>query len=306
MNSPVELWLRETNKRKSLASKSECYRIVDKLNLPVDIRIDRLGEVLSFHYFNESPPESEIFEFAETFAKQLNQPHWFLRQMINRGKDPNQKVLWKSPECPELWSAIENEITYIFKLNEGTSPGLFLDQRMRREWVKHHSKDRKVLNLFGYTGGFSLAAVFGGAKKTVTVDAGARYVEWTKQNFEANAFDTAEHEFWTADVLDYLEGAQKREHKFDLIICDPPSFGRSKRGTFKIEKDYEILVDLCSKVMNSKAQLVFSTNFESWKQKDFEKKCQVLAKNLGLHVKEFPSAPTDFNPSLLKTCLFQS
>ena len=305
MNSPVDLWIRESNKRKALRSKTECYRLVDKLNLPIDIRIDSLGDVLSFHYFSDAVPDDNIFEFIKSFAQHLEKPHWFLRQMVNRGKDPNQKTLWKSPDFPEPWSAIENEITYIFKLNEGTSPGLFLDQRERRNWVKHNSENKTVLNLFGYTGGFSLAAAVGGAKKTITVDVGTKYIEWAKQNFEANALDVEQHEFWVVDAFDFLEGAIKREHTFDLVICDPPSFSRSKTGVFKIERDYKLLLQYCAQVLNKNGQLIFSTNLEEWNQKDFEKKCGELAQELHLKIINYPAPPTDFNNNILKTCLFQ-
>lgn len=304
MNSPVELWLRESNKRKSLAQQSECYRLVDKTNQQYDIRIDRLGEVLSFQYFAELAPTEQILSFAADFAKQYGAPYWFFRTMINRGKDPNLKTLWKSDESLIQWTATENGISYIFKLNEGTSPGLFLDQRERRKWVLEHSKDKHVLNLFCYTGGFSVAAALGHAAKTTSVDVGAKYIEWTKQNFEINKLNLNTHEFWTVDSFDFLEGAVKRKHTFDMIICDPPSFGRSKRGAFKLSKDYRTLLSLCAQALLKKGVLVFSTNLEEWTQNEFEKKCAEAARDLKLNVLNFPAPPNDFNSAILKTCVF--
>src|SRR5690606_34186735 len=136
--------------------------------------------------------------------------------------------------------------------------GLFLDQRERRLWVQEHSQGKSVLNLFAYTGGFSVAAALGGAIKTTTVDVGSRYIDWARQNFEINHLNLANHEFWSVDTLDFLQGAIKREHKFDIAICDPPSFGRSKRGIFKIEKDYALLLESISKVLAKKGILIFS------------------------------------------------
>ncbi|HVK60276.1 MAG TPA: class I SAM-dependent methyltransferase, partial [Bdellovibrionales bacterium] len=175
------------------------------------------------------------------------------------------------------WTAKERELEFEFRRDAGLSPGLFLDQRANRAFIEGESQKRKVLNLFCYTGGFSVAAAKGGAEKVVSVDVSKTFLEWTKRNFELNGLALEPHEFRAIDAREYLAWAKKKSLTFDRIICDPPSFGRSQAGVFKIEKDLDALVESLIAVTAPHGKILFSLNFEGWDRDEFVSRMQSAA-----------------------------
>jgi len=112
-----------------------------------------------------------------------------------------------------------------FKINweEGQKTGFFIDQRENRKLVQEYSKDRAVLNVFGYTGGFSVYAMKGGANLVHSVDSSAKAIDLTNENIALNFEQTNRHEAFAVDAFDFLE---KADQKYDLIILDPPAFAK--------------------------------------------------------------------------------
>lgn len=127
---------------------------------------------------------------------------------------------------------LENGIRFGVDLAHGQKGGLFLDQRANRAEVRARARDRSVLNLFGYTGAFSLYAVAGGARRTDTVDQARPAIASAVRNFERNGFSTAPDVagFHAVDAFEYLERARRSGARFDLVISDPPAFARSRAG----------------------------------------------------------------------------
>ncbi|MDK2977831.1 MAG: rRNA (cytosine1962-C5)-methyltransferase [Bacteroidales bacterium] len=112
-----------------------------------------------------------------------------------------------------------------FKINweEGQKTGFFIDQRENRKLVQEYSKDRAVLNVFGYTGGFSVYAMKGGATLIHSVDSSAKAIDLTNENIALNFESTNRHEAFAVDAFEFLE---KADQKYDLIILDPPAFAK--------------------------------------------------------------------------------
>jgi 23S rRNA (cytosine1962-C5)-methyltransferase len=131
-------------------------------------------------------------------------------------------------EPPRRLVVGESGLKLIANLHEGQKTGLFLDHRENRAFVRSLSEGRRVLNLFSYTGAFSIAAALGGATQVSSVDIAADANAAARDNFELNGLDPEQHEFVSADVFEYAKGAQARERKYDLVICDPPSFANSR------------------------------------------------------------------------------
>jgi 23S rRNA (cytosine1962-C5)-methyltransferase len=146
----------------------------------------------------------------------------------------------------------------------GWSPGLFLDQRANRDWVQENSHDKDVLNLFCYTAGFSVAAALGGARSVTSVDTSKQTLEWAKENFALNEIDLNSHQFWALDAREFLQMAERQGRRYDLIICDPPSFARSKKSIFRIEKEFRPLVEQMGRLLKPEGKILFSTNYERW------------------------------------------
>lgn len=123
----------------------------------------------------------------------------------------------------------EGPARYEVDVVRGQKTGYFLDQRENRALVGRLAAGADVLNLFAYTGGFSIMAALGGARRVTTVDASAPAIETARRNLALNGLATAAHELVTADVFAFLEDAARRGRRWDLVVCDPPSFAPSER-----------------------------------------------------------------------------
>ena len=157
----------------------------------------------------------------------------------------------------------ENKLKFIVNLSDYLDTGLFLDHRVTREKIKAEVKEKKVLNLFSYTGSFSVYAAAGDANQVVTVDLSKTYLAWAQRNMKLNEFaDPSKYKFIHADVLQYLHTIP--ENYFDLVILDPPTFSNSKRmeDFLDIQRDHVRLINDCLRVLQSGGKIYFSTNYK--------------------------------------------
>jgi 23S rRNA (cytosine1962-C5)-methyltransferase len=143
-------------------------------------------------------------------------------------------------------TVLENGLTFGVDLAHGQKGGLFLDQRDNRERVRAMAQGRRVLNLFGYTGGFSVYAAAGQASATTTVDVAAGAIASARRNFERNGFALASHEFVAADVFAFVAEATRARRRWDLVISDPPSFAPSRKSLPTALAAYRRLHRLCA------------------------------------------------------------
>ena len=159
----------------------------------------------------------------------------------------------------------DSGLKFIVNLSDYLDTGLFLDHRMTREKVKVEAKGKEVLNLFSYTGSFSVYAAAGRAKKVVTVDLSKTYLDWAQRNMALNGYrDVLKYKFIQADVLQYLD--TESENSFDLIILDPPTFSNSKRmeDILDIQRDHVKLINDCLRILNPGGKIYFSTNYRKF------------------------------------------
>lgn len=159
----------------------------------------------------------------------------------------------------------EDQIKFIVNLSDYLDTGLFLDHRITRQMLKEQSKGKKVLNLFAYTGSFSVYAAAGGADEVITVDLSNTYLNWAKRNMELNVFtDQEKYKYLQADVRQYLKTIDPGY--FDIIIMDPPTFSNSKKMNdfLDIQRDHVELIKDCLSGLRSGGVLYFSTNFRKF------------------------------------------
>jgi 23S rRNA (cytosine1962-C5)-methyltransferase len=141
----------------------------------------------------------------------------------------------------------------------GYSPGLFLDQRENRRYVRHIAPKR-LLNCFAYTCSFSVYAACNGAS-TLNIDLSKKYLARGRENFALNKLSTIDHRFIRDDVRSVLPRLTRRGEKFDAIILDPPTFSRSPEGkTFQVQDDFENLLISALTVAERDAHVLVSTN----------------------------------------------
>ena len=144
--------------------------------------------------------------------------------------------------------------------------GLFLDHRNTRQRVGEMAAGKRFLNLFAYTGSFSVYTATGGAAASETVDLSNTYLDWARRNFELNGIDEARHQIVRADVFQYLQAAAQAGKTFDLIVMDPPSFSNSKKmlDILDIQRDHQKLIDGAMALLASDGLLFFSNNLRSF------------------------------------------
>lgn len=134
-------------------------------------------------------------------------------------------------------------------VRRGQKTGFFLDQRDNRAFVARFAAGARVLNLFAYTGGFSVHAALAGARQVTTLDQAKPAVAAAQDNFALNDLPVRSHEFVSADAFDYLEAADRR--RFDVVVCDPPSFAPSAKSVPRAINAYTRLNELVLGVVAS-------------------------------------------------------
>lgn len=159
----------------------------------------------------------------------------------------------------------EGGLNFIINLTDYLDTGLFLDHRITRGMVREEARDRHVLNLFCYTGSFSVYAAHGGAASVTSVDLSKTYINWAKRNMQYNKlYKDEKHEFIQGDVLEWLDYMPTGH--YDLIICDPPTFSNSKRmeDTFDVQRDHVMLLKKLLKGCTETGRIYFSNNYRNF------------------------------------------
>lgn len=184
---------------------------------------------------------------------------------LRRRKEHRLDQYQKMDESKAEFEVKEGGLTFIVNLTDYLDSGLFLDHRITRSMVRECSKEKRVLNLFCYTGSFSVYAMAGGAAKVVSVDLSNTYLQWAERNMKTNFGDTSNTEFIQADVLPYLSAL--KEERFDLIILDPPTFSNSKRmdAFFDVQQHHTTLINDCLRILTANGSLIFSTNYTKFR-----------------------------------------
>lgn len=161
---------------------------------------------------------------------------------------------WESFRLPEQWSIRYGELTFRLKPFAFKHTGLFPEQAVNWDWfgnkIKQAARPVKVLNLFAYTGGATLAAAKAGASVT-HVDASKGMVGWARENAKASGLESAPVRWIVDDCIKFAERELRRQNHYDAIIMDPPSYGRGPKGEiWKIEEAVFPLVALCTKLLS--------------------------------------------------------
>jgi 23S rRNA (cytosine1962-C5)-methyltransferase len=263
--------LQKVYKHKSKLAKRQnisCYRVYDH-DLPefpfcIELYEDKiyLAEYLRRHGMSDEEHE-EWFEQCEIIISDiLNVPVDKIYSRQRKRKTGRQGQYQKLTEEKEFFTVEENGLKFLINLTDYLDTGLFLDHRITRQMVYEEAKGKCVLNLFCYTGSFSVYAAAGGAGSVTSVDLSKTYLQWAEDNFVLNHFkDRDKFHFVHADVKQYLKIL--KPDSFDLVIMDPPTFSNSKRmkDFLDLQRDHaELLNDVLHSVTKNGA-VYFSTNY---------------------------------------------
>lgn len=246
-----------------------------KVEVPQEVRSKHLNEVFNgIHQITGIDDKNIILKKRE----------------VQKGTDQYEKL----DETQKRFVISEGECDFYINLFDYLDTGLFLDHRPLRKIILNTSNNKKVLNLFAYTGSISVFAASGGAKVT-TVDMSKTYINWAKDNFRLNDLRIDDHKFVRENVFDFLREDKER---YDTIILDPPSFSNSKKmqGSFDVQRDHSVLVHLCMKRLSKNGTLYFSNNNRKFKLDD-EVLTQYQVKDISLQ-----TIPQDFRDQKIHKC----
>lgn len=187
----------------------------------------------------------------------------------------------------------ERGILFEVNLSDYLDTGLFLDHRNARHMIQEAAYQKRILNLFAYTGSFTCYAINGFASKTTTVDLNPNYCAWAKRNLTLNGWgDSQDHTIVQSDCIRFLNHCRDT---YDIIICDPPTFSNSKRGsteTFSVNEDYVSLIQKCERILSDDGFIFFSTNSTSFRLDESQ-----LPARLSANATTAKTIPEDFKGS---------
>ncbi|MCE3021220.1 class I SAM-dependent rRNA methyltransferase [Staphylococcus pasteuri] len=190
----------------------------------------------------------------------------------------------------------ENFTFYNVDLEDGLMTGIFLDQKeVRKKLRDQFSEGRHILNVFSYTGAFSVVAAQN-ALSTTSVDLANRSRGLTEENFGLNAMDPKSEYIYVMDTFDFYNYAKRHGHQYDTIVIDPPSFARNKKKTFSVQKDYDKLIDGALDILSEKGTLLLCTNSSVFSLKAFKNVIKTTLDNAEVEyeIKEVMGLPKDF------------
>lgn len=176
---------------------------------------------------------------------------------------------WKiqNSKLPNTWQVTYKDLIFNLKLMGFKHTGLFPEQaynwNLIRETIKNANRQVKVLNLFAYTGAASIAALKEGAE-VVHVDSSRGMIDWAKENVKSNHLEEKPIRFFVDDVVKFVKREIRRGNKYDIILMDPPSFGRgSKNEIWNIEKDLYELVEMCTELLSDNPLLFIINSYST-------------------------------------------
>lgn len=276
--------LKKWAKRTAVSS----FRLYDKdipeIPLAVDLYTDadngdRHLHISLYERPFEKPEDEEtawMSVMKEAAGKALSVPAGHIHTKIRRRQRGTESQYDRVCERGICIIIAEGGAKFRINLSDYLDTGIFLDHRPARLFVRDNSAGKRVLNLFCYTGAFSVHAACGGASTVTSVDLSRTYLGWAADNMSLNGFGhetslgdekkppdaNAPFVFLRHDAVSFLKNAVRSKDRWDLIICDPPTFSNSKKldSVLDINRDWAELCRLCLAVLSPGGTLLFSTN----------------------------------------------
>ena len=225
-----------------IANNWEDYEIIDMAD---GEKLERWGNIILIR------PDPQIIWKEKTFKDKWKEAFAIYSRSDTGGGS------WRyDKKVPESWQVKYSGLTFNIKPMGFKHTGLFPEQAVNWDWmmekIKSEKREIKVLNLFAYTGGATVACLAAGAS-VCHVDSSKGMVSWAKENVNSSGLREKPVRYIIDDVTKFVEREVRRGNKYDAIIMDPPSYGRGKNGEiWQFEKDISDLVELCSNILTDK------------------------------------------------------
>jgi 23S rRNA (cytosine1962-C5)-methyltransferase len=261
--------------RELITDDTDAYRIIyGESDFLPGIVADKYGRFVVIKVYSSSV-EVILPDVVWALSKELK-----LRGIAKR-TERGLESLWGDLPPPEV-TVKENGLSFIANLHEGQKTGLFLDQRNNRQTVRTLAKDKTVLNLFSYNGGFSVYALAGGATHATSVDIAGAANRDAERNVKLNGFEESSHEALTADVFEMLESYNKTSKSFGMVILDPPSLAKDKKNRYGAIRAYRKLNMQAMKCVKPGGLLVSSSCTSQVSPTDFKDMLKEASQEAGV------------------------
>lgn len=248
-----------------------CFRLYERDIPEIPLVVDRYEDHLHITEY-ERPHDRDpalhaswLDLMAKTAGKTLEIPEsqvFFKRRSRQKGDLQHQQVAEQKYEI----QVQEGGLKFLVNLSDYVDTGLFLDHRETRSMVRDEVRGKRFVNLFAYTGAFTVYAADAPAASTVTVDWSNQYLNWAKRNMEINGFTGDQHEYVRADAAGFVANLPE-EPLFDVAVVDPPTFSNSKRTDqdWDVQVGYVTLLNDLLRRMATGGIIYFSNNFRRFK-----------------------------------------
>ncbi len=293
----------ELRKNHANLVNSTAYRLVNAEgdSLP-GITIDRYDSFIMLQLYSEG--WRPYLKLITTVLQELLSPIGIYEKRRPRNTRELEAVsdtkkygkLLSGRAAPRRVEVKENGLSFLVSLEEGLDTGLFLDQRENRRTLSHRFAGRRFLNLFAYTGAFSVTAAAANAKSVTSVDISQAYTEWNRDNFKINGLNTDRHRFIVGDCMEKLSELSNSRERYDIILMDPPSFSTSGKGLFTTRGGTTDLVAASLPLLVNGGLLICSSNHRKTDLPEYLKELRRGALQAGseLRVIQQTGQPVDF------------
>jgi 23S rRNA (cytosine1962-C5)-methyltransferase len=260
------------------------------------LAVDLYGEHLVAHFFDapDTARDERVLEALARFSPRGIYVKRHPRQKNELGEVRGGEL---APETPLRGEPAQDELVvyehgvpFGVQLGQGLRTGLFLDQRDNRRRVREMARGLRVLNLFAYTGGFSVAALAGGAAHAVCVDASARALAFSRRNV-ARISATDRHRVLQDDVFDVLRRMARRGERFDLVIVDPPSYSTTRSRRMRVLDDYAELACAALRVLDAGGRMLACINHHAARQSELRDSLRAAAERAGRTLRGLRDTP---------------
>ncbi len=295
----VDKHLRKLARRQDIS----CFQVYDHDLPEFPFVIDRYNNQLYVAEYQRQTIRTEDeqaqwkLQCFESICDVLEVPCDLLHLKQRRRKADASDQYQKADDRSDFMTVTEGSLKFDVNLTDYLDTGLFLDHRSTRSIVRDQCNRKRVLNLFCYTGSFSVYAADGNAAEVTSVDLSNTYLRWAERNMKLNGlYDPARHHYVRADVLQYI--SQLPSQSYDLVIMDPPTFSNSKsmEGHLDIQRDHVNLINQTLRTMTEGGLMYFSTNFRKFSL-DKDAIAATLVRDITRQ-----TTPFDFQSKMLRWC----
>lgn len=257
-----------------------------------------IAEYKRRHNMTDEEHDAWMEESISVIMDVLQVPREAIHLKLRQRKPGRLAQYQKLGAAGNEFEVMENGLVFFVNLSDYLDTGLFLDHRITRQMVRGIAEGKRVLNLFAYTGSFSVYAAAGGASEVLTADLSNTYLKWAERNMVRNGFDDpARYTYKMADVKQLLPSVA--DNSYDIIVMDPPTFSNSKKmkdDILDIQRDHTELINQCLRILSPGGSLYFSTNFRKFEMD-----------TAAIHSKDIKditraTTPFDFEGKLFRFC----